>query len=211
MSYRTIITTLAVLAVGTAVAAPAHAKCTRLGFSVNDYGKDGPTKDAKDLLDKHVAKWTADNGIAKYTTGKKDVKCDLFLDFIVFDEHTCRAEATVCWNEKAQSKTPITAAAPKATDAVKKPAAKKGAVAPASDDATNTTPKKTAAPAAAPKPAAATIEAKSGANITTGTIEKKAEGTAAAKPAAPASLTAPAAVKPAAQAATSPTAPAKTQ
>lgn len=213
MSYRTIITSLAALTVGAVVAAPAHAKCTRLGFSVNDYGKDGPTKDAKDLLDKHVAKWAADNGIANYTTGKKDVKCDLFLDFIVFDEHTCRAEATVCWNEKAQSKKPITATAPKAKDAVKKAAAKKAAVAPGSDDATNTTPQKATAPAAAPKPAPTAIGATSGANITTGTIEKRTEGGAAAavKPAAPASLTAPAAAMPAAPATTSPTAPAKTQ
>ena len=74
--------------------APAAAKCTRLGFSVNDYGKDGPTKDAKDLLDKYIAKWAADQKITKYVVGKKDVKCDLFLNFIVFDEHTCRAEAT---------------------------------------------------------------------------------------------------------------------
>lgn len=194
MSYRAIITTLAALAIGATIAAPAHAKCTRLGFSVNDYGKDGPTKDAKDLLDKHVAKWAAENGIAKYTTGAKDVKCDLFLDFIVFDEHTCRAEANVCWNEKAQGKQPINAAAPEATDAVKKPAAKKAAVAPASDDATSTALKK-----APSKPAASTIEAKSGANITTGTIEKKAAAPAA---------TAPAAAKPAA---VSPTAPANPQ
>lgn len=82
------------LAVGTMTA---HAKCTRLGFSVNDYGKDGPTKDAKDLLDKYIAKWAAERGIGKYTTGKKDVTCELFLDFGVFDEHTCKAVATVCW------------------------------------------------------------------------------------------------------------------
>jgi len=79
---------------GTAVAS---AKCTKLGFSVNDYGKDGPTKDAKDLLDKYVVKWTAERGIKKYTTGKKDVTCELFLDFGFFDEHTCKATATVCW------------------------------------------------------------------------------------------------------------------
>jgi hypothetical protein len=82
-----------------AFAAPAAAKCTRLAFSVNDYGKDGPTKDAKDLLDKHIAQWAAQNGVKKYTTGKKDVSCELFLNFIVFDEHTCKAEATVCWSE----------------------------------------------------------------------------------------------------------------
>ncbi|MGE0766580.1 MAG: hypothetical protein AB7L90_08965 [Hyphomicrobiaceae bacterium] len=77
----------------------ASAKCTKLGFSVNDYGKDGPTKDAKDLLDKYIQKWTSERGIAKYTTGKKDVTCELFLDFGFFDEHTCKATATVCWQE----------------------------------------------------------------------------------------------------------------
>ncbi len=76
---------------------PAEAKCTRLAFSVNDYGKVGPTKDAKDLLDKYISKWTAEKGISNYRTGKKDVTCELFLDFIVFDEYTCRAEASVCW------------------------------------------------------------------------------------------------------------------
>ena len=29
---------------------------------VNDYGKDGPTNDAKKLLDKHIAEWAAQNG-----------------------------------------------------------------------------------------------------------------------------------------------------
>ncbi len=80
-----------------AAATTADAKCTRLGFSVNDYGKDGPTKDAKSLLDKYIAEQMSKQGITKYTVGKKDVTCELFLDFIVFDEHTCRAEATVCW------------------------------------------------------------------------------------------------------------------
>jgi hypothetical protein len=85
----------AVLVAVTSVAA--DAKCTKLGFSVNDYGKDGPTKDAKSLLDKYIAKWTAERGITKYTTSKKDVSCELFLDFGFFDEHTCKATATVCW------------------------------------------------------------------------------------------------------------------
>jgi hypothetical protein len=83
-----------------AAATPAAAKCTRLAFSVNDYGKDGPTKDAKSLLDKYIAQWTAERGIKSYRTGKKDVNCELFLNLIVFDEHTCRAEATVCWDDK---------------------------------------------------------------------------------------------------------------
>lgn len=80
---------------------PAAAACKKMGFTVNDYGKDGPTKDAKELLDKEIAKWAADNGIAKYTVGKKDVKCELFLDVILFDEHTCTASASVCWGEGA--------------------------------------------------------------------------------------------------------------
>ena len=78
-------------------AVPAEAACTRLGFTVNDYGKDGPTRDAKSLLDKHIAKKMAERGVTKYNVGKKDVKCELFLDFVVFDEYTCTASANVCW------------------------------------------------------------------------------------------------------------------
>lgn len=98
----------------------ASAACTRLAFSVNDYGKVGPTKDAKDLLDKYIAKWTAERNIAKYRTGQKTVTCELFLDFIVFDEYTCRAEASVCWGTDsktvpsgAPASAPATQAAPK--------------------------------------------------------------------------------------------------
>ena len=89
----------AIAGLSVASALPASAACTKLGFSVNDYGKDGPTKDAKQLLDKYIAQWTAERGIKTYRTGTKTVTCELFLNFIVFDEHTCRAEATVCWNE----------------------------------------------------------------------------------------------------------------
>ena len=92
----------AILALGF-LASTAEAKCTRLAFSVNDYGKDGPTKDAKDLLDKYIADWAKQRNIGKYSVGKKDVSCELFLDFIVFDEHTCKAEATVCWPEGASA------------------------------------------------------------------------------------------------------------
>lgn len=81
-----------------ALAHPAQAReCTRLAFSVNDYGIEGPKRDAQQLLDEYIKKWTAERGIKNYTVGKKDVSCKLFLDFIVFDEHTCRAEAPVCW------------------------------------------------------------------------------------------------------------------
>ena len=128
----------------------AEAKCTKLGFSVNDYGKDGPTKDAKSLLDTYIAKWTGENGIKKYTTGTKTVNCELFLNFIVFDEHTCKAEATVCWADSdapaAAASVPAAvnagaAAAPKPAAAVAKSAAPVAAKPAAA---------KPAAPAAAP-------------------------------------------------------------
>jgi hypothetical protein len=79
--------------------APATAACTRLGFSVNDYGKEGPTNDAKAMLDKYIEKKMAERGVTKYRVGKKDVSCELFIDLILFDEHTCRADATVCWDD----------------------------------------------------------------------------------------------------------------
>jgi len=107
------LTVLAGIALGAGLfaATEAHARCTRLAFSVNDYGKDGPTKDALSLLDKYIADWTRSKGIKNYTVGKKDVNCELFLDFIVFDEHTCKASALVCWpDDKGPAKTRTPAA-----------------------------------------------------------------------------------------------------
>ncbi len=75
----------------------AEAKCKKFGFTVNDYGKEGPTNDAKRLLDKHIADWMKKNNIKNYRTSKKTVSCELFIDVILFDEHTCRADATACW------------------------------------------------------------------------------------------------------------------
>lgn len=80
---------------------PAKAECVTLGFEVNDYGKEGPTKDALALLDKHIAESMAKRGVKNYRVGKKTVNCKLFLDLIVFDEHTCKAEAPVCWGRDA--------------------------------------------------------------------------------------------------------------
>ena len=151
---------IAATALIAAVAAtPADAKCTRLAFSVNDYGKDGPIKDAKALLDTYIAKWTAERGIKTYRTGKKDVNCELFLDVVVFDEHTCRAEANVCWDEKNVGAVPKSAAtdgaapAPAAAKPKAKPAAKSAAPAAAAPVTTGTLPapeKPAASPAAAP-------------------------------------------------------------
>ena len=102
-----------------ATASAATANCSRLAFSVNDYGKDGPTNDAKALLDKHIAKWAAEHGVKTYTTGKKDVTCELFLDVGLFDEHTCRAEANVCWKGSAPRADAAAAAAKTAAKAEK--------------------------------------------------------------------------------------------
>jgi hypothetical protein len=80
-----------------ACATPLSAECTKLFYSVNDYGKEGPTRDAQALLDKYIENWAKEKGIQKYKVGKKDVSCELFLDVVLFDEHTCKATADVCW------------------------------------------------------------------------------------------------------------------
>ena len=95
---RSLVGAAAALTMTFAVADGAFAACTRLAASVNDYGKDGPIRDAKSLLDKYVAKWASDRKITGYNTGPKEVTCELFLDVILFDEYTCKAAATVCWN-----------------------------------------------------------------------------------------------------------------
>jgi hypothetical protein len=97
MRANFILLPLVAFVLGAAGPAPATAACKKFAFEVNDYGKDGPTQDAKALLDKHIATWAKEQGIAHYTVGKKDVTCELFLNLIVVDEHTCRAVATVCW------------------------------------------------------------------------------------------------------------------
>jgi hypothetical protein len=136
MRLRASISALCTFTAAVMAADAASAACTRLAFSVNDYGKDGPTKDAKDLLDKYIAKWTSERGIKKYNTGKKDVSCELYLDVGVFDEHTCKAAATVCWEGAAPAGVTAAGAAgaapkAKATSTPKPAAAAKAAAAPA--------------------------------------------------------------------------------
>ena len=182
-------TTAASLAVAAALMAssalPASAACTRLGFSVNDYGKDGPTKDAKVLLDKYIAKWATDHGVPKYRTGTKDVKCELFLNFIVFDEHTCRAEATVCW-DGAPVTPPVKSADTGDKPADAKPAApvKRAAVRVAPAAAAASVDKPADAPVVAAKPVAAPAPAAPAA-IETGTLPAPAKPAVAVAPAAP--------------------------
>jgi hypothetical protein len=126
MRRHVLIATLAALAVlAPAMTRPAEARCTTLAFSVNDYGKDGPSRDAQALLDKYISKWTKENNITSYTVGKKDVSCELFLNFIVFDEHTCKASALVCWPGEGGPAAP--ASAPAAKQPAAKPASKKAA------------------------------------------------------------------------------------
>ncbi len=142
---------------------PASAACTRLAFSVNDYGKEGPTRDAKNLLDKYIAKWTADRGIKNYKTGPKTVTCELFLNLIVFDEHTCKAEASVCWSGDAPKAARGASASPSAKS--QKAAAK---------------------PKAAPAKAAQTPRNKATTSpIATGSVKPKAPAAAKAPVAAP--------------------------
>jgi hypothetical protein len=95
-----LLTAVSVLTAIALVTARAEARCTKLAFSVNDYGKDGPTRDAQNLLDKYIADWAKSKGIEGYTVGKKDVSCELFLNLIVVDEHTCKATALVCWPDR---------------------------------------------------------------------------------------------------------------
>lgn len=142
---------LAIACAGLA-AGPASAACTRLAFSVNDYGKDGPTKDAKELLDKYIAKKMAERGVTDYKTGPKSVTCELFLDVILFDEHTCKAEATVCWGGSTPSPAAPgeTAAAPAAKPAPKAESAAAPAEKPAPKDETAAAPAESGDGAAKP-------------------------------------------------------------
>ena len=178
--FRALVAAASAIAVSSAAVDEALAACTRLAFSVNDYGKEGPIRDAKNMLDQYIAKWAADRKIKVSSVGPKEVTCELFLDVIVFDEYTCKAAATVCWNGplpaghqvEADANAPVVnkakAAAPKAgADAA---AAKQGATPIATGSVK-------AAPAAAPKqsaPAAAKASAPA------------AAAPAAATPAAPA-------------------------
>jgi len=95
------------------LAGSADAACTKLAFSVNDYGKKGPAADAQSLLDKYIADWAKGKGIKKYTTGKKTVDCQLYLDVGVFDEYTCRAVASICWEGNPKAAKDATASAEK--------------------------------------------------------------------------------------------------
>ena len=80
------------------LASPAYAICKKLGFTVNHYGKEGPTRDAKRLLDGYLESWTAERGIKKYRRkGEKTVSCYKFLDCGFFDEWTCKSVQEICF------------------------------------------------------------------------------------------------------------------
>lgn len=141
-------------------AGSASAECKTMGFTVNDYGKDGPTKDAKELLDKDIAKWAADSGVEKYTVGKKTVKCELFLDVILFDEHTCTASASVCWGAgvtppaktATESSTPKKKSEAKAGQGETKAPVETGAISPEAPAKSEAAAKTEAPPVAVEKP-----------------------------------------------------------
>lgn len=202
LNKRAWVAAASAIAVTAATIDVASAACTRLAFSVNDYGKEGPIRDAKNLLDKYIAKWTAERGIKNYKTGPKAVSCELFIDVIVFDEYTCKAEATVCWggplpkgheteagaptpsvNNAAKSGAPRPKAAPKPAADGSAPASP--AATPISTGSVRAAPAATrapdAAPAAAPKAQPAAVEP----------ARPSAPPAAPAAPAAPASPAAP--------------------
>jgi hypothetical protein len=147
----TSLTSFAAAAAMLFAAGTAEAACKKMGFLVNDYGKDGPTKDAQDLLDKHVAEWAAQNGIKDYTIGKKDVKCELYIDVILFDEHTCTASANVCWDEPGKEKPAKSAKVKNAPEQSKAAQTEKTSSEKPADEAVKQSAEKTpeAAPAAA--------------------------------------------------------------
>jgi hypothetical protein len=157
------LTSLAAAAAMLLAAGTAEAACKKMGFLVNDYGKDGPSKDAQELLDKHVAEWATQNGIKNYTVGKKDVTCELYIDVILFDEHTCTASANVCWDEPGKEK-PAKAAkvknAPEQTNAAQ----------------TEKKSSEKSADAGAKQPAEKTAEPAPAAAIETGTLSADAPG-----------------------------------
>jgi hypothetical protein len=168
---RTPLTAVAAAAAVLFSAGAADAACKKMGFLVNDYGKDGPSKDAQDLLDKHVAEWAAQNGIKNYTIGKKDVKCELYIDVLLFDEHTCTASANVCWDEPGKEK-PAKSAKKKSDE----PEAKS-----AENDEKKSSEKQPAA--SEEKPAETASEKPAAAAIETGAIQSE-EAKPAAAPAA---------------------------
>jgi hypothetical protein len=99
---RTQLSVALLVALMCVVSSNSWAACKRLGFTVNDYGKKGPIKDAKKLLDGYIKSWAKERDIKHYRVGKKKVTCELFLDVGFFDEHTCKASATFCWEGRAK-------------------------------------------------------------------------------------------------------------
>ncbi len=99
---------------------PALAVCKKLGFTVNHYGKDGPTEDAKRLLDGYLASWTKERGIKKFRTkGEKTVSCYKFLDLGFFDEWTCKAVQEICFRGKTIPDVIAKKGAPATTGSIK--------------------------------------------------------------------------------------------
>lgn len=125
-------------------------ECAKFSFLVNDYGKDGPTKDAQDLLDKTIVKWASDNKITKYKVGPKNTTCELFL--IIPEEYTCTAEAPVCVDGKMPANMDlIPIPASMTTTAPKAAGAKPAKAASASATTTPAKPVTTTGSTAAPK------------------------------------------------------------
>ncbi len=88
----------ALIIAGSIVTTPAAARtCEWHAFEVNDYGKEGPIRMARENLYKWVDNLKKEKRIKNVSVSERKPKCRLFLDFGIFDEHTCRIEAKICW------------------------------------------------------------------------------------------------------------------
>ena len=66
-------------------------------FEVNDYGKVGPIKFARENLQKYVDQVKKQRNLRQVKVVEGEPKCWKFLDFGFFDEWTCSVKAAICW------------------------------------------------------------------------------------------------------------------
>lgn len=76
---------------------PAEAVCQRHAFIVNDFGKEGPIRMARENLYKFVEKLKKEKNIKHIRVKESKPSCFVYLDVGLFNEHTCRIEASMCW------------------------------------------------------------------------------------------------------------------
>lgn len=78
-------------------AAQQQKTCATLGFTVNDFGKDEPARQATVFLGRLIAETMDKHYIKGWVAGTPKITCTFFTKFMGFDEYTCKAESEVCW------------------------------------------------------------------------------------------------------------------